>query len=276
MVAPLERDGAPALPTGHVLLVPHDASWDAVADWMAAGLRRREQVIHASAGQPSDDLLMQRLAVAHRLDVATLRSRGQLRSATVEEFYAPREQESVVTSALAEGYSGVRVCGAADQALEQMSVEEYDAVEGELNDLCRRYPFSALCRYGQDLLRDNQDLSVGHHPVVTDALGCVATWTPGGPVVKLSGEFDLANAELLRSAVARAAPMPPGSTLVMDLGAVSFFGLAGVRSILAATEGLRADGGTVMIQAAGSGLGRIFELLDLTQVAGIRLDGELQ
>lgn len=288
MVAAQERADVPALPAGHVLLVPQNTSWKAVADWMAAGLRRREQIIHAGAHRPTDNLVTQRLAVAHGFDVAALRSSGQLRSATVEEFYAPRDRETVVESALAEGYSGVRVCGAAEDALERLSVGEYQSIEDELNDLSRRYPFSVLCRYGQELVRDNQDLSVGRHSIVTDSVGCIsrqipaaAPHEPGQRVlarfgVELSGEFDLANTELLGSAVGRAADaLPQGGTLALDLSAVSFFGLAAVRAILLATEPLRADGGTVVIHASGSELGRIFDLLDLTEVPGIRLGGDL-
>ena len=286
MVAPLELDDAPALPSGHVLLADQPNAWRAVADWMAAGVRRHEQVIRASADQQTEDLLLRRLTDTHRLDVPALCRSGQLRQPPVEEFYAPREQESVVTSALAAGYSGVRVCGAADAALEQMSLSEYDDLEAELAALCQRYPFSALCPYGEGLLRDHEDLSIGRHPVVTDSVGCVARRVPAarprgaghgakGLGVELSGEFDLGNAELVRSAVARAAgETREGGTLVLDLSAVSFFGMAAVRAILAGTEALRDRDGTVVVQAPGSHLGKIFELLDLTQVPGVQMGGE--
>jgi anti-anti-sigma factor len=259
------------LPSGHVLLADQPNAWRAVADWMAAGVRRHEQVIRASADQQTEDLLLRRLTDTHRLDVSALCSSGQLRQPSMEEFYAPREQETVVTAALAAGYSGVRVCGAADAALEQMSLSEYDDLERELAALCQRYPFSALCPYGEALLRDHQDLSIGQHPVVTDAVGCIDS----GLGDRLSGEFDLGNAELVRSAVARAAgETREGGTLVLDLSAVSFFGMAAVRAILAGTEALRDRNGTVVVQAPGSHLGKIFELLDLTQVPGVQMGGE--
>ena len=271
MVADLGRDAAPALPIGHVLLAEHPGAWRAVADWMAAGVRRHEQVIRACADQQTHDLVVRRLTDVHQLDVSALLRSGQLREPPVEEFYAPRKQESVVTSALAAGYSGVRVCGAADAALEQMSLSEYDALEAELATLCHRYPLSALCPYGEGLLRDHQDLSIGHHPVVTDSFGCIVL----GFGAHLSGEFDRGNAELLRSAVARAAgEMRQGDTLVLDLSAVSFFGLAAVRAILTGTEALRDQDGTVVIQAPGSHLGRIFDLLDLSQITGVKMGGE--
>lgn len=277
----MERNGA--LPSGHVLLAEQRGAWRAVADWMAAGVRRHEQVIRAGADQQTDDLVLRRLSDAHQLDVSALRRSGQLREPSVEEFYAPGERESVIASALADGYSGVRVCGAADAALEQMSLSEYDALEADLAALCHRYPFSALCPYGDDLIRDHEDLSIGRHPVVTDSVGCIARRTPAEPRqastlgVELSGEFDLANAELLRSAVARAVgEAPAGCTLVADLSAVSFFGLAAVRALLTATEPLRAQDGVVVIQASDSHLRKIFELLDLTQITGVRMGGELR
>ena len=288
MVAHSERADEPGLPTGHALLVPHHPWGSAVADWMADGLRRREQVIHTGVSQPTHDLLMQRLAARHRLDVRALRSSGQLRAASVEELYAPHVRESVITTALTEGYSGVRVCGAAEEALTQMSVVEYLAIEDELADLCSRYPFSALCRYGEDLVRENLSLSVGHHLAVTDSVGCVARRTPAGgrrPTtrsvedgvgVELSGEFDLANAELLRHAIAHVAgATPPSSPLVLDVNGVSFLGMAAVRSILAATDSLREHGGTVVIRDPGPDLASIFELLNLDQITGIQLGGAL-
>jgi anti-anti-sigma factor len=286
VVAPLELDDAPALPSGHVLLADQPNAWRAVADWMAAGVRRHEQVIRASVDQQTEDLLLRRLTDTHRLDVSALCRSGQLRQPPVEEFYAPREQESVVTSALAAGYSGVRVCGAADAALEQMSLSEYDDLEAELAALCHRYPFSALCPYGDALLRDHEDLSIGRHPVVTDSVGCVARRVPAarprgaghgakGLGVELSGEFDLGNAELLRAAIARAAgEVPAGGTLAVDLSAVSFFGMAAVRAVLVGTEALRDQDGTVVIQAPDSHLDKIFGLLDLTEVSGVQMGGE--
>jgi anti-anti-sigma regulatory factor len=75
--------------------------------------------------------------------------------------------------------------------------------------------------------------------------------------------------------VARAAgETREGGTLVLDLSAVSFFGMAAVRAVLVGTEALRDQDGTVVIQAPDSHLDKIFELLDLTQVPGVQMGGE--
>jgi anti-anti-sigma factor len=81
-------------------------------------------------------------------------------------------------------------------------------------------------------------------------------------IVALTGEFDLATAELVHEALARAIS-EARPRLVIDLGGVTFIDSTGLHTILAAYKRCRDVGTALTIRPGGPNVLRVFELTNL-------------
>jgi anti-anti-sigma factor len=78
----------------------------------------------------------------------------------------------------------------------------------------------------------------------------------------LSGELDILSVPLLTRAIRRAMRTRP-SRIVLDLRALSFMDVSGLRAILDAARAVRRDGGSIVI---ANPLPHIVRLLELTAI----------
>jgi anti-anti-sigma regulatory factor len=142
---------------------------------------------------------------------------------------APNEQvETYATAtrnALAAGFTGLRV--ATDVTAMVRTPARLDAFaryEHQADQLMARTPFSAMCAYDRTVLGpDALTQLVTMHPLTTEAaafqlhassrLDCAAA---------ISGELDVASAELLALALDRAELRPTGGELVLDATELTF------------------------------------------------------
>jgi anti-anti-sigma factor len=78
-------------------------------------------------------------------------------------------------------------------------------------------------------------------------------------LVALSGELDLAQADQLRRALVRVA----GSTVIVDLGGLTFIDAAGIGALLAARAEILASGNGFELRGATQAVRRTFGLVGL-------------
>lgn len=83
----------------------------------------------------------------------------------------------------------------------------------------------------------------------------------GVPVLAVTGELDMSNADALRAAVASSGAESSGR-LIFDLSALSFMDSAGIAVLLEAAERI----GSVSLRSPARAVWRVIELTGLTQV----------
>jgi anti-sigma B factor antagonist len=86
-----------------------------------------------------------------------------------------------------------------------------------------------------------------------------------GPVVRIAGEVDIQTSPLLDEHLRRV--LGEGvSSLVVDLGAVSFLDSTGLSVLIASLKRCEAAGGTLRVVSAEPNVRRVFEVTGLTDV----------
>lgn len=236
-----------------------------MADWLRAGLCRQEQVIYPHGPLPRD---------LGGTNVEEAVADGRLVVLEPGDYYPAGRPGSLVRRALADGFPGVRMLGDAQVALEHFSEAEYVHFELEVERLCARGAVSVLCLYGERrtprrLLLDN--LSV-HGGGLRAELLSVA---PNGGSVRLMGEADAANAELVAAVLAAAGRRrPPDQPLQLDLSALEFCDAAAVRAVLVGTDPLRRRRGTALLVGTPAQVRKTLSILGVDRQPGLLVDGE--
>jgi anti-anti-sigma factor len=87
----------------------------------------------------------------------------------------------------------------------------------------------------------------------------------GVPVVAAPEEIDMANAAELELALLEAAPNGPG-TIVADLTLTRFCDSSGIRTLLAAHQRARADGGELLLVVPDAAVLRVFEIIGIDRL----------
>ena len=174
-----------------------------------------------------------------------------------------------VVRALDRGHRGLGVLVWADGVIGGASVETHGAVEAVLTDLCRDHPVSVLCVYDRDGDgRAHPHLSVGRHPGgVAEAQ---AHLSRTGEVLRLEGEFDTSNTDVLGAALREAEAAAP-ERIRVDLSGVGFLSAAAARTLAAETAAYRAGGGRVEVRDAAGHPRRVLRMLRSSGVRGLDL-----
>lgn len=96
----------------------------------------------------------------------------------------------------------------------------------------------------------------------------------GALVLALRGEVDMATADVVKQAAARASGTDGYRCLVVDLSEVSFMDSSGLHAIADAHRAMQAAGGQVRVVNDSPSLARIFELIGLNRLLTIVADRE--
>lgn len=91
---------------------------------------------------------------------------------------------------------------------------------------------------------------------------------PGGAVVALRGDLDLATSPLLRTALAELIDQPSVRCVVVDMGGVTFIDSTGVHVLVEAAKRLRRCGGDLALSGTKSGAFKVLDICGLTSVLG--------
>jgi anti-anti-sigma factor len=239
----------------HACAVPvsDEQLWEMTAEFVAAGLERGEQVVYFDDGTAAQ--VLERLAddcieIAPAIDDGTLAivppesTRTALRSpvGAVAEIVA-----ATVDGAIAQGYSGVRLTGQFNYALQRaggVSLAEYDSV---FDDVSRERPMRVLCLYDRRRFPEGaiDEMRARHHtelvvPAVYDD-GLLRITTLGPAAARVAGEVDHSNRprirRLLEAALDEALRSHAAPTdITLDLASLRFLDVAGAVSLVHAAE----------------------------------------
>lgn len=147
-------------------------------------------------------------------------------------------------AALAAGYRGLRVVGEMTWALRDAATPaQLAAYEAGVDDLFGDGTLSALCQYDRAAFPDDTLAAVvGPHHLVTsggddDGGGFTASRT-GEAGVRLTGEVDFADADLLRAFLRSWAAGAPARDLEIDITGLEFLDVAGLRALVETAQDL--------------------------------------
>lgn len=239
----------------HSALLRTPAEWSRarMRDWVDGARARGEQVVTVAAPAALRDDAGAR--DAPDLDPVELRARPA----------------DLVARARDGGHRGLGVLVWADGVIDGASAEVHGAVETVLTDLCRDHPVSVLCVYDRDGGgRAHPRLSVGRHP--GGVVEAQAHLRRTGAVLRLEGEFDTSNADVLGAALREVTADAPERVRV-DLAGVGFLSAAAARTLAAETAGYRADGGRIEVRDATGHPWRVLRMLRSSGVRGLELPG---
>lgn len=214
---------------------------DRVVAWAREGLAAGERVVYVDGER---DEFLQWLGDGD-IDYRPLLSDGRLVVVRPEDAYLVDGafdldrrialQGAFVRQSLADGYPAVRMSSRAVVAVGAFpdipALVEY---ETRFEALCRELPVSGVCIYDSDAFHDELPQVTASHPraVADDQVRC---WIEPGRV-RLAGEVDVSNAELVANVLAHTAP--GDGALVLDVGALSFIDVAGVTAFVSTARRL--------------------------------------
>ncbi|GAA1095354.1 MULTISPECIES: MEDS domain-containing protein [Pseudonocardia] len=244
-------------PHRHVLTVPvsDEQLAEDVAAFLAEGLTAGERVAYFD--DDTAGLVLSRLA-DDGVDVTGPLRSGQFQLVpgdfTRAALHAPLDEltgvmEQNITSALDDGWAGLRFSGQMDHGLRRPGGQVLDEYDRRLDDAVRDHPLRALCvydhlRYPDELIATMRSLHPAEltaAPLYDDSLLRV---TEIGPArVRLAGEVDHANRPQVRRVLARLIDRVVRGdvgegTLTADLSALRFVDVAGAVSLVHAADEL--------------------------------------
>jgi len=256
-------EGAGGLGQGdHACLVCETEAerWGAVEEFARAGLERGERLLYVARAGDEGEAERRLLALdsaGGELIVApaalAMAYAGGARFDPAERDAAWREQ---VRAAVGDGFTGLSV--AADMAwfneagLELGQILDY---EHRCTGVIEEMPAAALCLYDRNCFDDRTLARAGHaHPLCrgrgiapsgmfVSRTMQIAAAGPGA--LRLSGEVDISNVPSLSSAL-RSTALGRAAVL-LDLAALEFIDVAGMRAIQRTAQGLAAGGGELMV-----------------------------
>jgi anti-anti-sigma factor len=233
--------------------VSDEQLWEMTAEFVEAGLNRGEQVVYFDDG--TADHVLERLtddcvAVGPSIEDGSLAivppdaTRTTLRSPllAVAEIVS-----ATVDGAVAQGFSGVRLTGQFNYALQRaggVSLAEYDAV---FDDVTRERPVRVLCLYDRRRFPEGaiDEMRARHHtelvvPAIYDD-GLLRITGTGLATARVAGEVDHSNRprirRLLEAALDEALRSHAAPTdITLDLSSLRFLDVAGAVSLVHAAE----------------------------------------
>lgn len=257
-------EGAGGLGRGdHACLVCETAAerWNAVEEFARAGVVRGERMLYVARAGDEDEA-QKRLGALDSVGAGELvvvpaaiamAFAGGARFDPAERDAAWREQ---VRAALGEGFTGLSVASDVAWFNEAgLSLDQILDYEHRCTGVIDEMPASALCVYDRGCFDDRTLARAGHaHPICrgrgvspagmfVSRTMAIAAAGPGA--LRLSGEVDISNVPSLSSALRSTAG--GRSALLLDLGALDFIDVAGMRAIQRTAQGLAARGGELMV-----------------------------
>lgn len=227
-----------------------------VSAYLSAGLSRGERVLYfADQQRPSTVLSWLRSA---GVDPGPALTRGQLRVVTADDSYLAaggfdaatmvETLEREVDASLAAGYTGFRVSGEMGWGLRGIpGADQLAAYETAVNAVFESRPASAICQYDARLFSP-AELRVFDrcHPGAVELepvyrhglLRIVPAFRDGERALRVVGTVDLRTTGALVDALEAALRWP--GDVVVDMGALEFIDLAGLRALAHAARRLPA------------------------------------
>ena len=255
----------------HLLLLYRDEGdrRASVVSWVQQGLERGEKVLFSTVPgetEPEPEPELEQGGV----DVAEAVRAGQFAFVPMEEFFSVAGQAALVRRALDEGFPGVRLAAQANAAVGYLGEAEYQAVDHLIDELCLSLPVSALCQYHAGRSNGTALTTVvdSHLEAVEDA---AMRLRRHGDVVLVAGEVDRGSAEVLAYALQRICQRQATSRVDIDLSELRFIDVGGCRAVVAGTETLRRDGGTVFLRGASGHIRKVMCLLAMNRLPGVEL-----
>jgi anti-anti-sigma factor len=252
---------------GHLVLLHSSETFRraAVTLWARRGLEQGAKIVHAEAGEGDAHRVFAGIGV----DVAAGNGHGRLQALALEDFYVPSAQAKRINAALDEGYSSVRLLGSCAAALTVVSPQGYAEFERAMEALCASRPVSVLCQYDRaELTGQGLHEATDRHPQGIRELQLHTA--AGTNVLRLAGQVDVANADLLACAL-RTATKQPAPVYCVDMGALSFLDITGCRALMEGTTGFRDAGGSVRLTSPQPAVHRVLRLLGIHQQHGVEM-----
>lgn len=246
-----------------------------VAAWAGNALQLGARILYIEPHDVPVERSLLHVLDEHSVAVADAVASGQLTVLAADaEVYSPTWRAQMVDEALAEGYPTVRWSGETRTAYATISRTAHAELERASDELCRTKPVSMLCQYPSGVGdADLQEACAVHAHGVRES----ATRTrPMADGIALGGSVDVANEKVVRSALAVATSTPHDGrgSFVVDLGALDFIDVAGVRALLVGTSAHRANGGQVRLRAPQPQVERLLRMLAVHEADGMRIEDE--
>lgn len=258
---------------GHLLLLYDEEPQRraGVTAWVRRGLELGARILYTEPGDGPPDRSL-RGVLRDEPDALAAMARGQIEVVpAAPAAYEPSFIEATVDRALAEGYPSVRWSGDASTAWSVVPRSRHEVVEQATEELCASRPLSVLCQYAaSEATAALGMLSQTHGAGVREQL-LRAVPVPGG--LALAGDLEASNQEVLRSLLATTTGASEGDSFVLDLAAVDFLDLPGVRALMFGTADFRDRGGLVRLQAPPRHVAQLLHLLGVDHEPGLVMRG---
>lgn len=241
----------------HALLTPsRDHPRTGVDTWLHAARRRAEKVLTLAAPAAFEGGAPPFGDVSGALGLHDVRP--------------PARPDRLVLHALDEGYRGLSMVVWADEIISATSGEVHADVEDVLTRLCRTHPVSVLCLYDRTAAgAEHLDLGVAHHPDGLHEHHLDIHHVDGH--LRLDGEIDMSNLDVLAVAVSTLARGGDRSTLRIDVSGLTFLSVGAAHVLRRETASFRDGGGRVELHDATPHVTRMLRLLALDRSPGLDL-----
>lgn len=258
---------------GHVLLV-HGNEQErraGVVAWARQGLTVGAKIVYVETADEASDQSFTEV-LSSDPDVANMVGQGQLQvvDPTAVGMHAGW-LETVVDDGLAAGFPTVRLGGDVAKSLQASCRSDHFDAERAIDELCRTRPVSMLCQHSVDV----EDVGLLEALWTVHGSGIRASNLLAVPTVDgiaLSGEVDISNKSIIRSALAAVCDRTEkGDETVVDLTFLDFLDTAGARALLLGTVRHRDRGGRVRLCGLQPLICRLLLVLGVDRIDGIVL-----
>jgi anti-anti-sigma factor len=160
---------------------------------------------------------------------------------------------------LDEGFAGLGILVRADRVIAETSGRFHDGIETALTGLCAGHPVSVLCVYdrpgaGAECL----DVAVTHHPESLQEQQL--TLRASADTVRVSGEVDMVNVDVVDAALSAAAARRP-ERLRIDLSGTTFLSAGAAHLVQRHIAALRDGGARVELHGVAPNVDRVLGLV---------------
>lgn len=257
-----------------VVCESREERWAAVEAFLRAGLDRGERMLYVARGGGEQEARERLGELGERalIVVPAPLAMGYANGGGFDPVERDVAWRELVQAAIGDGFSGLGVAGdmawigEAGLALDEILDYEHRCT-GIVGDL----PATALCVYDRDEFDDRTLAHVGHaHPICRGGgVGPAGVFvsrtmeiaTAGPGALRLSGEVDISNVLSLASALRSTAE--GRAAMLLDLGALEFIDVAGMRAIQRTAHALAARGGDLTVVSPKPLVARMVTMLGM-------------